>query len=411
VRVAGPTLESTLLVNCSIVDPAIGSLRTGSAVSIQGDRIAAVGPEDDLRADAAGADVIDLAGAHVVPGLVDLHVHFGLVLPGQEHLVGETPADRVLRMSQNACATLRAGVTTVRLVGEWAETDFILRRAIDAGQVDGPRIFTAGSPIFPTGGHKEGIAVDGPDEARKAVRSQLKLGADWIKVLLSGGIGGRNERAEHPIFDDDELRAITRTAHAWGKKVSAHAGPASVISEAIDAGVDCIEHAFFLTPEVARKMAASGTWLVPTIVVTRCVEFFDRIGMPEPAYRGHLRAGEEHLASLQTAIDAGVPIALGTDMLPCEPYDGTVGAVRELEFMVAAGMAPTAALRAATSAAAELLGAEADIGRPLPGMVADLIAVDGDPTVDISALRELRLVVKGGRVVRHEASPVLEAVG
>jgi imidazolonepropionase-like amidohydrolase len=386
-------------------------LRAGSAVMIRGDRIAAVGPEDELRADAADADIIDLAGAHVVPGLIDVHVHFGLVLPGQDDLVGETPAERVLRMAQNARAALHAGITTVRLVGEWAETDFILRRAIEAGQVEGPRILTAGSPIFPSGGHKEGIAADGTDDVLKAVRGQLKLGADWIKVLLSGGIGGRNERAEHPLFDESELRAITRTAHAWGKKVSAHAGPASVISDAIDAGVDCIEHAFFLTPAVARKMAATGTWLVPTIVVTRCVEFFERIGMPEAAYLGHLRAGEEHFQSLRMAIDAGVPIALGTDMLPSEPYEGTVGAVRELEFMVAAGMTSAAALRAATSDAAMLLGAEAQIGRPLPGMFADLVAVEGDPTADISALRALRLVVKKGEVVRHETSPVLEPVG
>src|SRR5690242_13625942 len=141
-----------LLVNCSIVDPAVGSLRSEAAVCIRGDRIFAVGPEDELRADAPTADVIDLGGAHVVPGFIDVHVHFGLVLPGQDHLLGETPSDRVLRMSQNARAALHAGITTVRLVGEWAETDFILRRAIEAGQLEGPRIFTAGSPIFPTGG-------------------------------------------------------------------------------------------------------------------------------------------------------------------------------------------------------------------------------------------------------------------
>lgn len=403
--------EAKLLVNCSIVDPVVGVPRCGAAVHIVGDRIADVGDEEALiAANGAGeAEVVDLCGAHLLPGLVDVHVHFGLVLPGQHDLVGESPAARVLRMAHNAREALHAGITTVRLVGEWAETDFALRRAIETGQVEGPRIFTCGSPIFPTGGHKEGIAADGADAVREAVRSQLKLGADWIKLLLSGGIGGRNERVQRPLFDDEELRSITRTAHGWGKKVCAHAGPASVISAAIDAGVDCIEHAFFLSTEVARKMADTGTWLVPTIVVTRCVEFFERIGMPETAYRGHLRAGEEHFASLQAAIEAGVPIALGTDMLPSEPYGGTVGAVRELEFMVDAGMTPVAALRAATSGAAELLGAADQIGRPLPGMIADLIAVDSDPTSDVSALRELRLVIKGGVVVRGHVSPRLEA--
>jgi imidazolonepropionase-like amidohydrolase len=313
-------------------------------------------------------------------------------------------------MAANALETLHAGVTTVRLVGEVAQTDIALRDAIARGTAEGPRIFTAGAPIICTGGHgygpPGGIEADGPDEVRKAVRSQLKIGADWIKICISGGIAGKNETIDTAQLDDDEMRAVASVAHAWDTRVCAHAGPAGVITAAIDAGVDCIEHGYFLTPEVAAKMAEHGTWLVPTIVVSRCRDFYAKIGAPAWMVERALTAGERHFAGLQAAVSAGVRIAMGTDMLPAEPYEGTTGTVREMEFMVEAGMSPLDAVRSATCHAAELLRVDTEIGRCSPGYVADLIAVKGDPTKDISALRDIRLIIKNGRLISREPSVV-----
>jgi imidazolonepropionase-like amidohydrolase len=306
-------------------------------------------------------------------------------------------------------------VTTVRLVGEYAQTDFAVRNAIERGRIEGPRIWTAGAPIICTGGHGHGPAggleADGPDELRKAVRSQLKLGADLIKIMISGGIAGQHETIDTAQLDLDEMRAVTTVAHGWGKKVAAHAGPAAVISDAIDAGIDCIEHGYFLTREVADKMVEHGTWLVPTIVVSRAREFYDKIGAPEWMVERALAAGERHFAALQTAIAAGVRIAMGTDMLPAEAFEGSNGTVRELEYMVEAGMSPLDTIRAATIRAAELLGVDHELGRPTPGMLADLIAVGRNPAEDISALADVRLVMKGGEIFRRDASVTAFASG
>jgi imidazolonepropionase-like amidohydrolase len=407
------TARRTLLLNCTVVDPLDDAPSPGCALLIEDGRIAAAGDQEDVAAAAGDAEAWDLGGAFLLPGLMNMHVHLGLVLPGMTDLVGEVPAARALRMAQNARETLQAGVTTVRLVGEYAQTDFAVRNAIERGRIEGPRIWTAGAPIICTGGHGHGPAggleADGPDELRKAVRSQLKLGADLIKIMISGGIAGRHETIDTAQLDPEEMRAVTTVAHGWGKKVAAHAGPAGVISDAIDAGVDCIEHGYFLTPEVVEKMVEHGTWLVPTIVVSRAREFYDKIGAPEWMVERALAAGERHFAALQTAVAAGVRIAMGTDMLPAEAFEGSNGTVREMEYMVEAGMSPLDTIRAATIRAAELLGVDHELGRPTPGMLADLIAVGRNPAEDISALADVRLVMKGGEIFRREASVVAGA--
>jgi imidazolonepropionase-like amidohydrolase len=416
-RLEGPKVsgQRALLANCTLIDPVDDAPRRGCAVLVEDGRIAAVGDPDELAASAGDAAVWDLDGAYLLPGLMNMHVHLGLVLPGMTDLLGEVPAARALRMAENARAALRAGVTTVRLVGEYAQTDFAVRNAIERGRIEGPRIWTAGAPIICTGGHGHGPAggleADGPDELRKAVRSQLKLGADLIKIMISGGIAGQHETIDTAQLDPDEMRAVTTVAHGWGKKVAAHAGPAAVISEAIDAGIDCIEHGYFLTREVADKMVEHGTWLVPTIVVSRAREFYDKIGAPEWMVERALAAGERHFAALQTAIAAGVRIAMGTDMLPAEAFEGSNGTVRELEYMVEAGMSPLDTIRAATIRAAELLGVDHELGRPTPGMLADLIAVGRNPAEDISALADVRLVMKGGEIFRRDASVTAFASG
>jgi imidazolonepropionase-like amidohydrolase len=200
------------------------------------------------------------------------------------------------------------------------------------------------------------------------------------------------------------MRAVMETAHGSGKKVTAHAGPAGAIRDAIECGLDCVEHGYFLTDEVIELMVERGVWLVPTIVVSRCEDFYAKVGAPQWMIARALAAGELHFAALRKAIRAGVNVALGTDMLPAEPYEGTTATVRELEFYVEAGMTPMQALQAATLKPATWLEAADRLGSLDVGKLADLIAVDGDPSADISALRRVRFVMKNGQVIRHDAA-------
>jgi imidazolonepropionase-like amidohydrolase len=400
--------SQTVLANCSVVDVVSGSVTPNAGVRVDGNRIAGVGPVAELTRQAPDADVVDLHGAHVLPGLVNMHVHFGLTLPGpdQYRMQFETDAALALRMARNARAALLAGVTTVRLTGERRHADFALKASIGAGETVGPRIFTAGMACIATGGHGHTFAgtieADGPSEFRKVVRRQLKQGADLIKICISGGIAGEHEAIRDAQLSKHEMRAIMETAHGSGKKVTAHAGPPGAIRDAIKCGLDCVEHGYFLTEDVIRLMVDRGVWLVPTIAVSRCEEFYARIGAPEWMVRKALAAGEHHWAALELAISHGVSIALGTDMLPAEPYEGTTATVRELEFYVAAGMRPVDALRSATIKPAEWLDAHDRLGSLEVGKLADIIAVDGDPTADIAHMRRLRFVMADGNIVRHD---------
>jgi imidazolonepropionase-like amidohydrolase len=402
-------MASTLLTHCSIVDVLSGGVTQDAELLVDGNRISGVGPRGDVPRP-SDARIVNLQGAYVLPGLFNMHVHLGLILPGAEgnQMVGESEAALALRMARNAEDALYAGVTTVRLLGERKHADFALRSSIARGQTRGPRIYSAGMACIATGGHghtRAGtIEADGADGFRNVVRQQLKAGADLIKIMISGGIAGEHEAIRDAQLSKDEMRAAMETAHGSGKKVTAHAGPAGAIRDAIECGLDCVEHGYFLTDEVIRLMVSRGVWLVPTIAVSRCEEFYAKVGAPDWMVRKALAAGEQHWAALQTAIRSGVSIALGTDMLPGEPFEGTTATIRELEFYVAAGMTPIAAIRSATSGAAEWLDATDTLGTLEPGKFADLIAVDGDPTEDISRMRQLRFVMKDGVVVRHAAA-------
>lgn len=402
--------KDACLINCKIIDVITGSVSDDAGIAVVDGRIAATGASAEIErgGGSRGVPVVDVKGAFVSPGLMNMHVHLGLSLPGTAglRLRGESLAALALRMAANARAALRAGVTTVRLVGERGHTDFALRAAIERGEVDGPRIFTAGHSIACTGGHghSSGRAVeaDGPDGFARAVREQIKAGADLIKLMLSGGIAGEHEQISTPELTSAELHAVTEVAHAWGRPVTAHAGPAGAIREALEAGLDGVEHGYSLTPEVVSLMVERGTWYVPTIVVTRCGEYFERIGVPEWMAARSLEAGPTHWSSLQQAIEAGVQIALGTDMLPAEPFEGTVATVRELEYMVEAGMTPLAALQAATVRPAALLNRADDLGCIAPGKFADLVVTEESPLESVSAFRKVRIVMKEGQVARND---------
>src|SRR6266536_2395798 len=257
---------ATLLTNCAVVDGVTDAARADTSVLINGNTIGAVGPRAELR-DQAEQEV-DLEGGYVMAGLANMHVHFGLILPGiaGDRLVNETQAALGLRMAQNARATLHAGVTTVRLVGERHHADFALKVSIATGGHGHTRAGT--------------IEADGADDFRKKVRMQLKAGADLIKICISGGIAGEHEAIRDAQLSKDEMRAVMETAHGSGKKVTAHAGPAGAIRDAIECGLDCVEHGYYLTDEVIQLMLDRNVWFVPTIAVSRCEEFYARIGAP-----------------------------------------------------------------------------------------------------------------------------------
>jgi imidazolonepropionase-like amidohydrolase len=396
------------IVGATVVDLEGGPPIRDAVVIARGERIEAVGRKDATPIPADAIE-IDASGLWLLPGLMNMHVHFGLVLPGAAGaaLGNETEAELALRMASAARETLFAGITTVRTTGERGHVDLALQRAIDRGEAQGPRIFSAGESVQVTGGHGSSageVANDGPYEFREAVRKEFRAGARWIKILISGGIATPGGDIAAAYMTPDELEAVTDVAHRLGAKVTAHSGSPTATLDAIAAGVDCIEHGYFLTAPVFARMRDAGTWYVPTILVSQpaTLPFFERIGSPR-WYLDRVEAvGQRHWASLQTAVREGVRIALGTDQLPHEPNDGTIATVREAEYYVQAGMTPLQALRTATIEPATMLGVAAELGTLEVGKLADLIGVATDPAGDVSALRDIRLVVKGGEVVRHE---------
>ena len=403
--------DSILLHGCSVVDATRDTPLQGAAVWVQGDRIEAVGPEADVRARLTDGNhrEIDLGGRYVSPGLINMHTHLSLSLPGPRgaEVRQMTPAQLALHMAGGAARTLRAGITTIRCVGEKEHVDFVLRQAIEAGHVGGPRIFTAGRPISCTGGHGHAssgaLECDGAVGFRNGVRQQIRAGADLIKVMISGGISGQHETITTRQVARDELEAAITTAHEWNRKVTAHAGPAGVTAEAVELGLDCVEHGYELDDDVTARMAATGCAYVPTLVVTRCKPFFDEIGVPDWMQQRSLGAGERHLESYRSALAAGVTVMLGSDMPPFWQFEGTSAAVRELEHMAAHGLGSRAALAAATLTPATWLCAQDDIGSVEPGKYADLVATAGDPAEDVSTYRSLSWVMKGGSVVRDDS--------
>ncbi len=405
-----------LLYNCSVIDATRTEALAGAAVWISGNTIAAVGTESDVRAALGDRRhrVMDLGGRVVSPGLINMHTHLSLSLPGARgaEVKQMNPAQLVLHMADGAARTVQSGVTTIRCVGEKDHADFPLKASIDSGKLVGPRMFTAGRPVCCTGGHGHGssggLECDGATGFRQGVRQQIRAGADLIKIMISGGISGQHEKIDTRQVTRDELEAAITTAHEWGRKITAHAGPAPIIAEAVELGLDCVEHGYQLTDEVTAAMAEKGCALVPTLVVTRCKSFFDELGVPEWMQQRSLGAGERHMESYRSALAAGVTVMLGSDMPPFWSFEGTSAAVRELEHMSDGGLGPRAALAAATIVPAQWLRAEDMLGTIEVGKYADLIVTEGDPSLDTSTYRTLSVVVKDGTIVRDDLSAVFE---
>ena len=387
-----------------LVDGRGGSPIEPGRVLIEGDRIRSVGAALEPPAEAQRYDFPD---ATILPGLIDCHVHLADVGEADpQDSAGEDDAVRVLRLAQHAARTLRAGVTTVRDVGGRHHLEFGFRRGVEAGLAIAPRLWlcgkivsmtTPGADMWP-GMYRQ---ADGPWEVAKAVREQVKAGADAIKVMATGAImAPANERPGQAQYRPHELQAAVETAHGLGRRVAAHAHGIEGIRNAVAAGVDTIEHGTYLhqDPSVAAQMAERGIALVPTLKAGALLADPPGPGIPAEIVE-KARAARDHTGrSFRLAMEAGVPIAMGTDAATSFNYHGENA--DELALMVEAGMTPRQAITAATSTAARALGRDHELGTLQPGLLADLIVVRGNPVVDVSLLRQPpQAVFLGGRLV------------
>lgn len=392
---------SVILRAARVIDGTGAAPIANGEVVVTNDRIVAVGRRGAV-AEPAGARVIDLGDATLLPGFIDAHVHIigrALGQPGaDEAAVHDYPGFAAIVGVENARRTLMAGFTTVRVVGAEDFQDVALRKAIDEGWVIGPRMQVAGHAIGITGGHCDengyrpglmerdpmhGVA-NGVEQVREAVRYQTKYGADVIKTCATGGVLSEGDAVGVAQYTLEELTALVEEAHRQERRVAAHAHGAEGIKLAVRAGVNSIEHGSFLDQEGARMMAQRGTWLVPTLsageTVVRAADRGVLTGLRAEKARA---AGAAMRNAIRIAVAAGVPIALGTDA-----GVGPHGANGH-EFTLMAewgGMTPMQAIVAGTSSGARLLGWENRVGTLAPGRLADVVAVSGDPLQDVRRL-------------------------
>jgi imidazolonepropionase-like amidohydrolase len=385
-----------LLTDTTLIDGRGGPVLPKANVLIEGERIAAVGAAGTLEP-GPDTEVIELGGQWLMPGLIDLHSHMYAAdfLSGHPKL--EADPYVALVAVENLRTNLMAGITTVRDVGTQNCVNLCVRRAVQEGRVAGSRVFACGLIICQTGGHGSelpatGREADGLADVRRAVREQWKAGADLIKVALNGAKSVLE-------FTMEELEALVDEAHRLNLKVACHASILSAAWNAALAGVDTIEHGCHLDEATVAMMAEKGIVLVPTITALEALLKMqqERPMPPEFAEAARQRV-DTHRQSFELALRAGVTIGAGTDI--CFSYRTFAALPEELEHLVAWGMAPMAAIEAATKAAAGALGQTDELGTIEPGKIADLVAVRGDPLADISALGQVSLVIQGGRLAK-----------
>ena len=411
--------KTYVLKASALFDGKSDTLITPGLVVVSGDRITALGAESSIP---PGAQEIDLGDATLLPGFIDAHTH--LTFPysddynkQQLESLQKTVAERALDASVNARITLMAGFTTVRDVGSADYIDVGLRNAIARGDVPGPRMLVAVHALGATGGHcddqagfREGLfgheagpldgVINGPEQARYAVRLNHKYGADVIKVCASGGVLSLTDDVDTPQLTQEELNALVDEAHALRRKTAAHAHGAEAAKRAIRAGIDSIEHGSFLDDEALDMMKQHGTYLVPTLMAAQGLqEQFDRnVYMPPAiAAKAHAAITAMH-STFQRALAKGVNIGLGTDAA-VYPHGRNA---EEFHQMVDLGMKPAAALKAGTSADANLLGIANTVGTLEPGKIADIVAVSGNPLQNIRLTEHVVFVMKAGVIYKNE---------
>ena len=392
--------------------------RRNATVVIQNGKITSV--QDGFSKPAAGATVIDLRDRFVLPGLIDSHVHLDsdrAGIEGQLASVTDSPAHSAFEAAWNARKTLDAGFTTVRNLGSGDGVTLALRDAIAKGWATGPRIIDAGSGISTTSGHMDHTlgfreelhpvlasgetTCDGADDCRRATRKQISRGVDLIKIATTGGVNSRIGLGLGAQMFDDETKAIVETAHLYDKKVAVHAHGADGINLALRAGADSIEHGTLIDDESLKLFKSSGAYYVPTLSTIN--GYLERIAANPNAYAPEVRKKIDWRISitgeaLRKAVPAGVKIAFGTDAGVSKHGRNA----DEFELMVKHGMTSAAAIQAATTNAADLLGLADQVGSIEPGKSADLIAVQGDPLADVTVLKKVGFVMREGKTFKHE---------
>jgi imidazolonepropionase-like amidohydrolase len=408
--------QAAQTVDCGrLLDVKSGTWRERVSIVIENGTVKSVGPM------APAADHIDLSNRSCLPGLIDMHVHLTSetqpAVDAYRDRLSADPADIAYRSVKYAERTLLAGFTTVRDLGAEQALNVSLKRAIAAGSIPGPRMFTAGKSIATTGGHADPTnnlshflgeaigtpgpvdgVIDSPEQGRQAVRARYKEGADLIKVTATGGVLSQAANGQNSQYTEDELRAIVSTAKDYGFRVAAHAHGAEGMKRALRAGVDSIEHGTLMDDETIALFKKTGHWYVPTISAGRYVadkakdpNYYSALVRPKAA-----AIGPQLQATFARAHKAGVKIAFGTDA-GVFPHGENA---KEFGYMVEAGMTPIEAIRAATIHAAALLDQGQRLGLVEPGFAADIVAVDGDPLRDVKLLEQVKFVMKDGVVYK-----------
>jgi len=412
----GPTSPLTYVqAGRLLADPASGKVETAQTLVVQDGKVLRI---EDGYTSAPGAKIVDLQDSFVLPGLIDSHVHLTSQNgpDGNLERFTKTRSDLALDGAFYAEKTLKAGFTTVADLGAPNESIFALRAATASGRVPGPRIIAAGSAVSVHGGHgddanampeefvplfRSASICSGADDCRRAVREQVRSGADIIKITATGGVLSPTNAGLAKQFSDDELKAIVDTAHSMGRKVTAHAHGGDGIDAFLKAGGDSIEHGTYLGADSIKLFKTSGAYLVPTLLagdfVAREAARPDTWMVPSVKAKA-LEAGPKMLDMARRAREGGVKFAFGTDSGVSAHGDNA----REFALMVKAGFSPLDAIRAATIWAADHLGLSNLLGALTPGKAADIVAVKGDPLADVTALEKVSFVMKGGVIYKDE---------
>ncbi|MDB5442769.1 MAG: amidohydrolase [Phenylobacterium sp.] len=413
---AGSAAAKDVVIHAGrLIDGTGKAPRVQVSILIHDDRITAVEPGFVAP---AGAYAIDLSNATVLPGLIDDHVHIMMGFHKGDPIhtaMTRTSFDDAIEATAHARDTLLAGFTTIRDVGGDTGAVVALKRSIAAGVVPGPRMWVAGMPLGPTGGHGDAAdgldpelqhahwtdnLIDSPEAARRAVRTLKRQGVDLIKIMPSGGVMSIGDDPKLQLMEDDEIRAVIETAHSLGMKVAAHAHGKQAIDHTIALGVDSIEHGTYADDASYKLFKAHGTYLVPTMLVGSKVYEHAKVHPedlnPSTAEKA-IQTVPRMLQNLHDAHVAGVKVAFGTDTFGMSAHGENA---QEFALLVKAGLTPMDAIETATWNAADLIGDTADIGTVQAGRYADLIAVTGDPLADVTVLEHVQFVMKGGVVYK-----------